>query len=140
MRASRKLCIVFLVHAETSVRDFIEKTLQDHGALVFSASNAGSALQFLRGYRDDVHLVLVDRHLPGANGLELADAIARERPNTRVVLMTDAMKDEALVEWRGRLLKKPLHAAALKMQIELALDAMPCDLLPSKIRVSEVGQ
>jgi len=140
MRETRKLCIVFLVHAETAVRDFIERTLQNHGALVFSASNAGSAFQFLRGYKDDVHLVLVDQHLPGTNGIELADSIARERPNTRVVLMTDGVKQEALVEWRGRLLKKPLHAAALKIQVEQALDAMPCDLLPPKARISEVGQ
>jgi hypothetical protein len=70
----------------------------------------------------------------------LAGSIARERPTTRVVLMTDGIKDEVLAEWRGRLLKKPLHAAALKMQVEQALDAMPCDLLPPKTQASGVGQ
>src|SRR5581483_10060742 len=124
MFKGQKLCIVFLVHAETSVRDYIEKTLHDHGALVFSASSAASASHFLNGYKDDVHLVLIDRHLPGSNGLDLAESIARQRPNTRVVLMTDGVQDEALAEWRGRLLKKPLHAAALKLQIEEALEAM----------------
>jgi DNA-binding NtrC family response regulator len=140
MSQDKKLCIVFLIHAETAVRDFIERILHHHGALVFSASTAASALHFLRGYNDDVHLVLVDEHLPGANGVELANSIAVQRPAARVVLMTDSAKHDALVEWRGRVLRKPLHAAALKLQVEEALGEMPCDLVPQRMRATELGQ
>lgn len=137
MLQNQKLCIVFLIHAESSIRDYIESVLHEHGALVFSASTARSALQFLKGYTDDVHLVIVDHHLPEAEGLEVAQAIARERPHCRVVLMTETPTDEGLEEWQGRLLRKPLHAGALRAQVEHALEAIPCEMSSPKARATE---
>jgi len=125
---TKKKCIVFLAQAETSVRDFVERILHEHGSIVGSASNAQSALKFLRGYRDDLHLVIIERHIPGMDGLELAELIAAERPHTRVVLITE---DGVVPQhWRNRSLIKPLEAAALRRQIESALHLLPCDSAP----------
>lgn len=133
----KKKCIVFLAQAETSVRDFVEKVLHEHGSIVGSASNAQSALKFLRGYRDDLHLVIIERHIPGMDGLELAELIATERPHTRVVLITE----DGVVpkHWRNRALIKPLEAAALRRQIEAALHLLPCDSKPEIAEVLEAG-
>lgn len=125
MSEIKKRCIVFLVQAETSVRDFVESVLHEHGSIVGTASNAHSALTFLRGYRDDLHLVIIERRIPGMDGLELAELIAEERPQTRVVLITE----DGLVpkHWTSRMLIKPLEAAALRTQVEQALHELPCD-------------
>jgi len=133
----KEKCIVFLVQAETSVRDFVEKVLHEHGSIVGSASNAASALKFLRGYRDDLHLVIIERHIPGMDGLELAELVAEERPYARVVLITD----DGLVpkHWRSRMLIKPLEAAALRRQIEDALHQLPCETSAEAAGVSEAG-
>jgi DNA-binding NtrC family response regulator len=130
----KKRCVVFLAQAETTVRDFVERILHEHGSIVCSASNALSALQFLRGYRDELHLVLVERHIPGMDGVELAELLAEARPQARVVLISD----DGLVpkKWRHRLLIKPLEAAALRKQVEEALEALPCDTSPATATIS----
>ena len=127
-----KFCIVFLIHAETTVREFIERVLHDHGSLVCSASNPRSALQFLRGYRDDIHLVIIDYDLPGMTGIELADLIARERPHTHVVLTADESTGDFPTRWRSRLLNKPLQAEILRRQVEKALETVPCEAVSAE--------
>ena len=139
MLQSQKLCIVFLIHAETTVREFIERVLYEHGSLVFSASNAQSGLQFLRSYRDDIHLVVLDYHLPGVNVIELADTITSERPHTHVVFTADSTPSDFPKHWRNRLLQKPLEAEVLRRQIETALKVVPCDTVPKEAPPSEVG-
>jgi len=139
MSPSKNACIVFLVLSETSVRDFIENRLHEHGALVFSTSTTASARQFLNAYQGDLHLIIVEHHLPGGDGLELAAAIARARPNARVVLMTEAASRHYLHDWHGRILTKPLDAEALRVQLAQALDAIPCEMASPKVRASEAG-
>jgi hypothetical protein len=53
--------------------------------------------------------------------------------------MTETPTDEGLEEWHGRLLRKPLDAEALRKQVEHALDAIPCETSPPKVRASEAG-
>ncbi len=71
------------------------------------------------------------------DGLELAELIAEERPETRVVLITE----DGLVpkHWRSRMLIKPLEAAALRRQIEQALHELPCEAARQTAEVSEGG-
>lgn len=140
MAENGKLCVVFLVEPEASVRNFVEDILHEHGSLVFSASSATSALHFLRGYQDDIHLAMVGEYVPGANGVELAELIARERPNTRVVLMVEASRAEAPRGWEGQLLTKPLDAAALRKHVEEALETIPCDTVPPPLRTAKAGK
>ena len=109
MAENTKPCIVFLVQTESSVRDFVDRVLHGHGALVFSASTAAGALRFVKNYRDDIHLVIVDRHMAGADGLELAVQIALERPAARVVLMCETNGDGLPEEWKERLLRAPVQ-------------------------------
>jgi DNA-binding NtrC family response regulator len=137
----KKVCIVFLIQAETSIRDFVERILHEHGSLVFSASNAQSALHFLRGYQENIHLIIVDRSIPGMDGLELAERIATARPNARVVLMTETgAVNEVPKRWSDRLLCTPLQAEALRRQVEQALEQLPCETPAPAVRVTEAGQ
>ena len=130
MAENSKPCIVFLVQTESSVRDFIERVLHGHGALVFSASTAAGALRFVKNYWDDIHLVIVDRHMSGADGLELAGRIALERPAARVVLMCETNGDGLPEEWKERLLRAPVQAEALRREVERALSSAPCESAP----------
>jgi len=136
MRAKNGPCVVFVVQSESSLRDFIERVLHDHGALVFSASTPQSALHFLKNYRGDIHLVIVDRHMSGG-GLDLANRIVRERSAARVVLMCEANGDGLPEEWKERLLSAPVQAEALRRQVEHALSTAPCDHAPQAAQVAQ---
>ncbi len=137
----KKVCIVFLIQAEASIRDFVERILHEHGSVVVSASNAQSALHFLKGYQDNIHLIIVDRSIPGMDGLELAERIALARPSARVVVTAEtAATNELPTPWRDRLLCTPLQADALRRHVEQALERLPCDIPPLAVRATEAGQ
>ncbi len=63
-----------------------------HGYGVMAAASPGEALQAL----DDagrVDLLLTDVVMPGGSGVELAEAVARARPDVRVVFMSGYPED-----------------------------------------------
>jgi DNA-binding NarL/FixJ family response regulator len=74
----------------------IRSTLEDHGIRVIGApTTATQALQAVRDEKPD--LVLVDLGLPDMSGLALGQQILRERPETKVVVLT-ALEDPRAVK------------------------------------------
>ena len=75
-----------VVDDEPSIRNLLKQVLQEEG---YRVEAAGSALEALDKLADEsVDLAIVDLLLPGANGLELAEAIRMLDPGTPVVLIT----------------------------------------------------
>jgi CheY-like chemotaxis protein len=86
---------ILVIDDDATVRDMVTEVLQADGHLVFSASGGEEGLAILEAVLPD--LILVDRHMPGMNGLEVvrrlrAGAATRRTP---IVAMTSAIGEEA---------------------------------------------
>lgn len=77
---------ILIVDDEPGIRHMLKQVLLEKG---YGAVGAGSALEALEQLVDEpVDLAIVDLLLPGANGLELAEAIRMLDPGTPVILIT----------------------------------------------------
>jgi hypothetical protein len=87
------------------------------GYRVISASDGNAALQKAREFDGPIHLLLSDVEMPGMSGIELANQIIRDRPNTQILLIS-CVDSELLVRKHGwQFLKKPLEFHTLRDRI-----------------------
>jgi putative two-component system response regulator len=77
---------VLIVDDEEGVRKFEAHVLQRQGYLCTQAASPSEAREFLK--QSDFDLALVDIKMPGESGLNLAEAICSEYPNTATVMVT----------------------------------------------------
>ncbi|HJP69572.1 MAG TPA: response regulator [Sphingomicrobium sp.] len=118
-RASRQL-FVLVVDDDLLVLENTAAMLEDLGHAVVEARSGEEALALLRRTRT-VDLVVTDYVMPGMTGLQLADAVAAERPGTMILLSTGCA--ELPIEARSNLprLSKPFDQAARARAIEGAI-------------------
>jgi PAS domain S-box-containing protein len=115
--------VILLAEDEPSVRELVSRLLEMHGYGVMAAASPGEALQAL----DDagrVDLLLTDVVMPGGSGVELAEAVARARPDVRVVFMSgypeDILRDNPHFP-NTRLVPKPFAPEDLVASVREAL-------------------
>jgi PAS domain S-box-containing protein len=77
---------VLLVEDNDTVGEFARELLQELGQIVTWVQNGEAALALLEEAPGKFDLVFTDVVMPGINGVELAQAIARRWPTLRVVL------------------------------------------------------
>jgi PAS domain S-box-containing protein len=77
---------VLLVEDNDTVGEFARELLQELGQIVTWVQNGEAALALLEQAPGKFDLVFTDVVMPGMNGVELAQAIARRWPTLRVVL------------------------------------------------------
>ncbi|MGE0454466.1 MAG: PAS domain S-box protein [Vicinamibacteria bacterium] len=116
---------ILLVEDEASLRAMIAETLGNAGYTVIEAANPAEALALAEGRPNPADLLLTDVVMPGTNGRDLADAIARAWPGIRFLFMS-GYTDEAVVR-HGVLdpgiafIGKPFTADALARKVREAL-------------------
>jgi two-component system, OmpR family, response regulator len=77
---------ILVIEDEAAIADFLERGLEAEGYEVTSASNGpGGERQAVSG---DFDLVILDRMLPGRDGLEVLDAIRRVKSGLPVIVLT----------------------------------------------------
>jgi PAS domain S-box-containing protein len=117
---------ILVVEDEDAVRNLAKRILERAGYTVLTAANGGEALVICGRQQESVGLVLTDVVMPGMNGKELADRLARLYPNLRVLYMS-GYTDDAIVH-RGVLapgthfIGKPFNAADLTRMVREVLD------------------
>jgi two-component system cell cycle sensor histidine kinase/response regulator CckA len=79
--------VVILVEDEHDVRDLVARMLSDHGWTVYDASSGVDALRLFEAHRD-VDLLVTDLHMPGLDGLKLAEILRRQRPDLKILYIT----------------------------------------------------
>ncbi len=87
---------VLLVEDEENVRAATRAVLAMRGYAVLAAENAEAGLAASRAYPGPIHLLLTDVVMPGMSGPQLAEALAGERPEMRVLFMS-GYTDAAIV-------------------------------------------
>jgi CheY-like chemotaxis protein len=77
---------VLVVDDEATIRELLRRILEPAGYTVTDAQDAPSALAAMAAHTP--HVVFLDVHMPGENGLWLADQIREQFPTSATVLAT----------------------------------------------------
>jgi CheY-like chemotaxis protein len=114
------------VEDEAGVRDLVRDVLEMHGYAVLEASNGPGALAVSERHPGPIALVLTDVIMPGMSGYELAQRLARQRPEIRVLYMSGYTDPIVHHGMRGRgvaFLGKPFSPDAVARKVREALRA-----------------
>ncbi len=110
---------ILVVDDDPEIRDVLREYLEDFGYRVLIAENGSAALGILARDRSP-HLVITDIRMPEMSGLELAEQIARERHDVKVIFMSGFTWQNQL---SCRLLRKPFRLAELEAAVRTELTA-----------------
>jgi two-component system cell cycle sensor histidine kinase/response regulator CckA len=120
---------VLLVEDEAGVRTLARQVLQQHGYDVLEASNGRDALHLSEEYSRPIHLLATDTVMPQMSGRELADRLAKLRPEMKVLFvsgyMDDAVLRHGLRHADAPFLQKPYTPQALAQKVREVLDYQP---------------
>lgn len=112
-------CRVLIVEDDCSIASLIADVLEDEiGVTTVTLHNGAEAIRFLA--QQQVSLVVLDYQLPGANGIQVCDAMrhlssARETP----VLFVTANAEQADFQTRGlRYIRKPFDLTEFLSTVE----------------------
>lgn len=131
---------ILVIDDDPRLRDLLRQFLSNGGFLVVAAGDAAEARQQLASLRFD--LIVLDRMMPGEDGLSFALSLRRE---SRVpILMLTAMGEpedriDGLEAGVDDYLAKPFEPRELLLRIHAILRRMPRDaLVPAEVRMGEV--
>lgn len=102
---------VLVAEDQEDLRELISRTLTSSGFNVLAAPNGDEALKIARTYNGEIRLLLTDLIMPGMGGQELAAALSRELPQTKILMMTGY--SDTTVEGPAEFLFKPFAPSAL---------------------------
>ena len=118
-RSSRPISVL-VVDDDLLVLDSIAAMLDDLGHAVIEARSGEEAVRLLPRM-PKIDIVVTDYAMPGMNGLQLAEAVAAERPGTPVVLCTGYAEFPGSTQPQLPRISKPFDQTALVAAIEEAM-------------------
>jgi len=117
---------ILLVEDEAPVRSLIRSLLSKSGYHVLEARDGEEALLLGERFSGQIHLVLTDVVMPKMGGPELAERLARVRPQARVLFMSgytdDTVVHHGVLRSGMAFLQKPITPAALARKVREVLD------------------
>ena len=117
---------ILLVEDEPAVRAFAERALAEQGYTVLSAADAPAALALAAAHAGSIELLVTDVVMPGLQGHQLAERLAAERPDLRVLYVSGFTENSVI--HHGVLgadisfLPKPFSAEALGRAVRQTVD------------------
>ena len=88
---------ILIVESDADIRSLFKTYLELAGAESITADNGDNALSIFQNDKNlgrNYDVVLIDTHLKGRLGLDVAKKIYLSSPNQRIVLLTTSMKEE----------------------------------------------
>jgi PAS domain S-box-containing protein len=112
---------ILLVEDDQRVREVAGAILRRKGYTVLDASDGTAALQIAKQYGQHIHLLMTDMVMPHISGAELAQRLARMRPEIKVLFMSGYAEDviacHGLPESAAAFLPIPFTAEALAQKL-----------------------
>lgn len=108
---------ILVVDDEPSLRTLIPAILQPLGYTMLEAGSGEEALQVSNSFAGRIDILLTDVIMPGMNGRELAEAITKQRPETRIIYMSgytdNAIAHHGVLDPGVILIEKPITSDKL---------------------------
>lgn len=118
--------IVLVVEDQAKVREYVAEALTTYGYGVIQAENGSEALLVCKEGTKGIHLVLTDVVMPDLSGRELADRLAEQRPDIKVLFMSgyteDAILRRGALREGAEFIHKPFSPAQLAARVRRMLD------------------
>ena len=117
---------VLLAEDAAAVRAVARQVLERQGYTVLEAPDGELALHLAQRHAGPIHLLLTDVVMPGMSGRQLADRLARLRPDTKVLYVSgytdDAVVRHGVLEAGIAYLQKPFTIDSLARKVREVLD------------------
>jgi DNA-binding NtrC family response regulator len=109
---------ILVVDDESAILAFVSRVLDDENYNVLTASTGWMGLARSRQFDGEIQILLSDFQMPGGmSGVELATAVAAERPQLRVLLMSGFPQVILTSNKEWHFLAKPFVASQLRARV-----------------------
>ena len=115
---------VLLVDDHAGARNSMQRILYNAGYRVLNAPSGKRALEIFADHSGEIDLLIADWMMPGMNGRELANALRRQTPALKVLLISgyhDGQTESAAPS--VKLIRKPFSGTALIERVREVLDS-----------------
>jgi PAS domain S-box-containing protein len=124
---------ILLAEDDDAVRSLTRLALQAEGYVVLEARQGDEALKIGRQHAGPIDLLISDVVMPGGGGRELAERLAANRPELRVLYLSgytdDAIVRHGVLDAEAAFLQKPFTMRALALKVREVLEGK---LVPSE--------
>jgi DNA-binding NtrC family response regulator len=128
------------VEDEASVRQAAWQFLTRSGYTVLEAIDGEDAVRASREYGGPIQLIITDVVMPRLGGPQLAERLAEERPDMKVLFVSGYAENTILqhgkIDVRKRFLQKPFSLKTLARKVREVLEASEASALATSPRGS----
>jgi two-component system cell cycle sensor histidine kinase/response regulator CckA len=125
VRMSEGTETILLVEDDETVRKFVNEVLESNGYRLLVAPNGVAALSICAQYEEPIHLLLTDVVMPEMSGRELADRLASQHPEMKVLYMSgytdDVIVHHGVLDEGTAFIQKPFAADVLARKVREVL-------------------
>ena len=118
---------VLVVEDEAALREVTRRILARNGYHVITAASGPEALEIVRNYQDEIHLLVTDVVMPHMLGKEVAEQVLLIKPETEVLYMSGyarpVLASQGRLEPGVALVEKPFSEADLLAKAGQVLNA-----------------
>ena len=129
---------VLLVEDEASVRQASRQFLTRNGYTVLEATDGEDALRVSREHQGPIHLMITDVVMPKMGGPRLAERLAQERPDMKVLFVSGYAENTVLqhgaIDFTSRFLQKPFSLKTLGGAVRQVLGAKEAQVMAATSR------
>ena len=111
---------IVLIEDDLQILQLVERSLRQANYDVWAASDARTAIEYVRTHPGVIDLIITDVLMPEMNGRELAEAIGHTEPKIRILFMSGFPGDmqQAFLPPHVDFLPKPFSTATLIARIQ----------------------
>jgi DNA-binding response OmpR family regulator len=116
---------ILFAHDDGELQKFVVALLTENGYNLILANDGKGALEKARAHEGMIHLLLSDVEMPGMTGIELAIQLGQERPDTKILLVSDLDSGLLVLNNGWQFLPKPFMAEMLRDRVRDFLSEQP---------------